>query len=256
MGTRRAVRIAVDATTDVGRRAGLILLNGTGIEALGLVDSDPRTDADPRVTRADDLADYDGIITDREDPREIFARALAGGTPMASWVDFRPDESDIAVVGGANLATGITTCLAFHEAARSTEVLEEVLAWTQPGRALRRGTAVAFPDPVGARWGTKLPSGDDAIPTTRIVVPLDGDWAGASAQVTCATAEGVVRRVVGVADLAVHLEAIALAAAAATLEHFPQRPCSAVDAAEVYLSKTLEMGLAVATYLDGTPAAR
>ncbi|MDH3729670.1 MAG: hypothetical protein OES13_00895 [Acidimicrobiia bacterium] len=250
------MRIALDATGEVGKRAGLILLNGTGVEALGLVDGDPRPDADSRVTRADDLGDYDGVITDREDPRDIFARAVAGDTQMASWVDFQPDDSGITVLGGANLATGITTCLAFHEAARSTEVLEEVLAWTQPGRALRRGTAVAFPDPVGARWGTRLPEGDDAIPTTRIVVPLDGDWAGASAQVTCATTEGVVRRVVGVADLAVHLEAIALAAAGATLEHFPARPCQAVESAEIYLSKTLEMGLAVATYVDGTPASR
>jgi hypothetical protein len=249
------VRIALDATSEVGRRAGLILLNGTGLEVLGLVDADPRDDADARVERANDLAAYSGLMTDRDDPTDIFNRAQDAGIAMAAWVQFAPSHPTITVLDGANLATGITSCLAFHEAARSPEVLEEVLAWTEPGRPLRRGTAVAFPDPVGARWGSELPKQDDVIPTKRVAVPIDGEWAAASAQVTCATGGGVVRRVVGVADLAVHLEAIALAAAGATLDHYTGR-ARAVDAAEVYLSKALEMGLAVATYVDGTPVAR
>jgi hypothetical protein len=249
------VRIALDATSEVGRRAGLILLNGTGLETLGLVDADPRDDADGRVERADRLTAYSGVMTDREDPAEIFDRAQAAGIAMATWVDFEPSYPKVTVLSGANLATGITSCLAFHEAARSPEVLEEVLAWTEPGRPLRRGTAVAFPDPVGARWGSELPKQDDVVPTRRVAVPIDGEWAAASAQVTCATDGGVVRRVVGVADLAVHLEAIALAAAGATLDHYMGRARPA-DAAEIYLSKALEMGLTVASYVDGTPTRR
>jgi hypothetical protein len=233
----------------------LILLNETGINALGLIDRDPAGGDDGRVQRADDLSDFDAVVTDAEDPVEIVHRALVAGTPVATWVDFEGPIAEVPVLGGANLANGITPCLAHHEAARSAEVLQEVLAWTEPGRPLHRGTAVAFPDPVGARWGTTLPSRAEPIPTTRIAVPIRGEWAAASAEVTCAAEGGVIRRVVGVADLAAHLEAIALAAAAATLGSFPPGPCHPSDAAEEYLSKALEMGLAVASFVDGTAAA-
>jgi len=250
------VRLALDATTEAGRRAGLILLNGTGLDLLGLVDSDPSGDADVRVERAYDLSSYDGVITDRDDPSALHDRAERAGTPLVCWVDYEPERAHTTVVVGSNLATGLTTCLAFHEAARSSEVMGEALAWTEPGRPLRRGTKVAFPDPVGPRWGSLLPGRDDQIPTTRVVVPIEGDWAAASAQVTCATTDGVVRRVVGVADLAVHLEGIALAAGAATIDHFPSGLSRPLAAAEMYLSKALEMGLAVATYVEGTTGRR
>ena len=224
-----------------------------------MLDAEPSLDADSRVHRAEDLAAYDGLLTDASEPGPIVDRAAAVGIPVATWVEeVAVADPESTVLVGANLASGITACLAYHEAARSAEVMEEVLAWTEPGRSLRRGVAVAFPDPVGARWGREVEadSGSDAVPTTRLVVPIEGDWAAASAQVTCVADDGVIRRVVGVADLAPHLEAIALAAGVATLGAYPAGWCLPVAAAEIYLSKALEMGLAVASYVDGTTTAR
>lgn len=252
------MRIAVHATGDVARRASLILLNGTGLESLGLLDAEPNVEADSRVHRVEDIGIYDGLLTDDQEPTPAIERAVAAGIPVASWVEYTEDTAtEVTVLSGCNLATGITPALAHHEAARSPEVMEEVLAWTEPGSPLRRGEAVAFPDPVGARWGRQLEArSDDTVPTARIAVPMSGDWAAASAQVTSAVDDGVVRRVVGVADLAAHLEAIALAAGVATLDAFPPGLCEPTAAAEIYLSKALEMGLAVASYVDGTSAGR
>jgi hypothetical protein len=62
--------------------------------------------------------------------------------------------------------------------------------------------------------------------------------------------DGVVQRVVGVADLGSHLEGIALAAAAVTVANgsYPAGHHKAEAAAESFLAKALEMGLEVASY--------
>jgi hypothetical protein len=121
-----------------------------------------------------------------------------------------------------------------------------VIAWTEEGKPVRRGDPVAFPDPVGARWGKRRRS---AGTTTRIAVPVDSDWAGATATVVGRTDDGRETRIVGVADQVRHLEALALAAGAvaaiATDLTGVIRPS---DIAEEYLAAALRMGLGVATY--------
>ena len=78
--------------------------------------------------------------------------------------------------------------------------------------------AVPFPDPVGARWGTRLPPHPgDAATTTRVEVPVAGPWAGALARVTAGHRPEAWERLVAVADDRRHLEAIALAAGALVL---------------------------------------
>ena len=68
------------------------------------------------------------------------------------------------------------------------------------------------------------------------------------AKVTMATPDGVATRIVGVADLAVHLEALALAAGALTVGAYAwggQTPSSAADR---YLDAMIAAGLGVATH--------
>ncbi len=68
------------------------------------------------------------------------------------------------------------------------------------------------------------------------------------ARVTSATEGGVVTRVVGVADHAAHLEALALAAGVISFEVFSPGAHRPAHAAEIYLSAALQAGLDVASY--------
>ncbi|MDH3426620.1 MAG: hypothetical protein OEM22_08140, partial [Acidimicrobiia bacterium] len=75
-------------------------------------------------------------------------------------------------------------------------------------------------------------------------------WAAAMARVTGAADDGVVQRVVGVSDLAAHLEGIALAAGVLTAAAGQFQPGYATpqDAAEQYLAAALGIGMAVASF--------
>ncbi len=259
------MRIALHATSEVGRRAGLILLNETGLSELGLLGgAEPKT-KDPRIRPAESPDGYDVVVTDAADPATTVEAALAAQASCVTWTSDAQEQGEAfaehvtTLLVGCSLAEGITPTLASHEVARTSHVLEEVLAWTVPGRPLRRGEAIPFPNPVGALWGREVASdATDRVPTRRLVAPVEGDWAAASARVTGILEDGVVSRVVGVSDLAAHLEAIALAAGAATvsLGHCPSGTALPTDCAEPYLGKALEMGLAVATYAVKEPQRR
>lgn len=71
------------------------------------------------------------------------------------------------------------------------------------------------------------------------------------ARVTAATDDGVITRVVGVADFAGHLEAIALAAGAVAAARgaYPQGIVTADEAAGSYLAAALAAGLDIAAYV-------
>lgn len=253
------MRIAIDAHTEVGVRSGRILLGERGLSALGLYDKTPNTE-DPRLERADTLSSYDLFVSDTtEDPETAAVLALEAEIGCVLFADAEDVgtslRSEFVNIGktlltGANLAAGIAPALASHETARGGEILEVAVAWTEPGTPLRRGTPMPFPDPVGARWARERPTepGYKAY-----VAPVSGDWAAAVARVTSAADSGVVTRVVGVADLAPHLEALALAAGAMSLDVFTPGSHRPAFAAEVYLAAALEAGLDVAAYSLETP---
>jgi hypothetical protein len=249
-----AIRVALDATDEVGIRTGRILLAERDLEWLGLVGRTPRSE-DPRMRRADELSAYDLIVSDdTADPEVAVRTALHAGIGCVLFSDGegleeRYHEAFVAVgrtlLLGANLAAGIAPSLAAHETARGGEIMEVTIGWTEPGAPLRRGEPLPFPDPVGARWARSRPTepGYQAF-----VAPVPGNWAGAVARVTSVTSAGVVTRVVGVADLAAHLEAIALAAGVMSLDVFAPGAHRPAFAAEVYLAAALQAGLDVATY--------
>jgi len=253
------MRIAIHHVGDVGLRAGRILLGEQRLTSLGVVGRRPNTRTDARLEMASDLGGYDVLVTDDADSAsDLAGDALAAGVSCVIWGDGDDDTRALGdqfaahgrtLLVGANLASGIAPCLAAHEWARSAEVLEIRYAWTEPGRPIRRGEAIPFPDPVGARWAKRR--GGDGI-AKHFVAPTEGEWAAAMAQVTAATDEGVVSRIVGVADLAPHLEGLALAAGALSVGEFPYGLVDASIRAEHYLAAALGAGLDVATY-TGAP---
>ncbi len=248
------MRIAIDPHGEVGTRTGRILLAERSLDVLGLLGRPPREE-DARLEQVRDLGDYDLIVSDdTAEPEATVRMALNAGIGCVLFADGdgldeeyggQFVEQGTTLLLGANTAAGIAPSLASHETARGGTVLEVTIAWTEPGSPVRRGEPIPFPDPVGARWATARPTepGYKAF-----VAPLNGEWAGAMARVTSATDGGVVTRVVGVADHAAHLEALALAAGAISLDIFAPGVHRPAQAAEVYLAAALQAGLDVAAY--------
>ena len=250
------MKVAVEqAGAEVALRAARILLAERELQKMGLLGGEPKG-RDKRVESVSDLSEYDVIITDAPDPEEIIERALEARISCAVWddgvdLDDKYGE-EFAAVGatlltGVNVANGLAPSLAAHETARGGEKLDATIAWTEPGVPLRTGEAIPFPEPVGPRWAEARPSVDGF---RAFAAPVTGDWAGAIARVTSAGAGGVTERVVGVADLAAHLEALALSAGALAIDLYAPGAHRPSHAAELYLARALEAGLGVATFTN------
>jgi hypothetical protein len=234
------MKVALHPTSEVGVKAGRILLGEPALDILGVLDR-PVDGREPRLRRIDGLMGFDVAVTD--DPElAIAADAIAVGIPLVVWVDADHLDATSAtapVMTGANLATGVARALA----ARERPGDEIVVAWTEPGKSLRRGEPVTFPDPVGARWGrVRARSGT----TTEIVVPVPDEWAG----VVVRTVVDGMTRILGIADAAEHLEALSLAAGAITLGDaaLPAGSMRPEDVADEYLLAALRAGLDIASF--------
>lgn len=264
------MRIVVHTTGETGARAARILLGERDLGSLGMYRRRLTHADDPRAHAVDGLEGFEVVVSDEvDDPAGVARRALDVGASCVLWSDLWRDRDEAAELGeafaaagsslvvGASLGPGIAAGLASHEVARTDSVLELTIGWTVPGRPLRRGEPLPFPEPVGSLWGTEATDDDppSTVPTRRFVAPTQGPWAGAVARTTGVLAEGVARRVVGVADHAAHLEGIALAAGgvAAGMGAYPPglQWAGSVDA---YLERALIAGLAVATFTVETPS--
>lgn len=249
------MRIAIHSVGETGRRAALILLAERDLTALGLYGEQRRRAEDRRTIVIRSLDGFDPLVTDDVDAASGLA-GIAADDGISCVLTADEVDPDIArrftaqtLLLGANLS-GLADSLAAHEVARTDDVTETTAAWTVPGKALRRGDAVAFPEPVGARWGAER---DRGSASRRIEVPLDGEWAGAAATVTGFSSGEPVQRVVGVADLAAHLDGIALAAGALVVAEgsVPPGVHRPGDHPEAYLAAALRVGLEVAAYTSG-----
>ena len=235
------MRIALDHTSEIGVRAGRLLLGEPDLEMLGIVRRDVK-DRDRRLSRVDTVTDFDAVVTDDPDST-ILPEAIEAGIPCVLWadtVDTDIDLSDVAVLTGSNLVSGIGRSLAERETNDDARIL---YAWTEPGRPIRSGEAVSFPDPVGPRWGTRRGMTNRRL---EVAAPVPDEWAGI---VVRSTTDRQVRTL-GIADLATHLEAIALASGAVIAAQglVPTGIHGPEESADAYLEVALRIGLDIASF--------
>jgi hypothetical protein len=240
------VRILLDATGEVGRRTGRILLSEPATEYIGLW-RDSGATSRKRSGPVDDATGFDVVVTDREQQiGDLVARASVEGIPFVSWAD--SDEvprgrTAAPVVTGANVGSALPVSLLAHPAASPREGEEVTLGWTEPGRPLRRGHALAFPEPVGMAWTKQRSPG-------RMVAYRDDEWGGATTLIE----SGDASRVVGVADLSAHLEALVLAATVlvAAAGDYPSSVSTAGDRPDALLDRLTHLELDIAVWRSST----
>jgi hypothetical protein len=251
------MRLALHATTEVGLRVGRILLAEPSLEALGFYGPRRPGTEDRRSTAITDLAGFQVLISDdTRAPADLARIALEDGLAcvLAADTDPDPDLGAGFAAAGRSLLTGaslpgLAQALAAHQAAGAEDAEETLLAWTVEGKPARRGVAIPFPDPVGARWGSRLPATrGQARGVSRVECPIQGPWAAALARLSRGRGSRRVERLVAVADDRAHLEALALAAGALVVAEgaAPQGECRPGDAAPAYLAAALRLGLEVA----------
>ncbi len=250
------MKIALEATGKTGARAARVLLAERSVEAIGLIGR-RSTSGDPRVSTITNLAGWDVVASDDLQHLERrYRQASDHGIPLVvptsdAVFSFEPD---IPFVVGANPSFGLAAGLAAHECSRQDTTMEAVVGWTEPGRPLRRGEPLAFPQPVGNLWAQR---GHDlwlgAPPATRfLVAPVEGPWLGLAVRVTAATSAGVEVRTLGVADDAAFLAGIAFAAAvlAAGAGAYPVGINYPTAAFREYVDGAVRAGLEVATFVE------
>jgi hypothetical protein len=249
------VRLALHPTGEAGHRAGRILLAEPSLEALGIYGHRSPTTEERRATAITTLAGFTVLATDDTvAPLDLAAIAVEDGLSCVLAADLEPEPSlasrfatrGLSLLVAASLP-GLAEALAHRAEEGGRGSL--LLAWTRQGKPGRRDVAIPFPDPVGARWGSRLASRPGDPPgETRVEVPLGGTWAAALARVTSGTRRKREERLVAVADDRFHLEAMALAAGALLLARggvppgaWRPRPVGAS-----YLAACLGVGLEVA----------
>ncbi len=246
------MRIALNAVGEIGTRTGRILAAEADLVALGLYGESAGIGQDRRTIAISSLEGFDVLVTDdAPSSTSLAAIALEDGLAcavpgsVADEIAAKYEDAALPLMTDCSLA-GLADTLAAHEAAKTDDPLDRVIAWTETGKPLRRGVPAAFPDPVGARWGRRV---GDIGRTTRVAVPVDGLWAGATATVVGEIDGETHTRIVGVADADAHLHALALAAGAVTAAVTDQvGALHPGDVAESYLATALRMGLGVAAY--------
>ena len=257
------MRIALHAHGEVGTRTGRILLAEPNLSALGLYGQTGSTE-DRRTMAVRSLAGFEMLVTDAPDARGFALIAADEGISCVVAADIRIDrrlarrfrDTARTLLLAAGLAGEIAETLAAHELARNDVERQSVIAWTEPGRPLRRGEGIPFPEPVGPRWGRRHGPRwrrGAGRHTSLLVAPVDGQWAGAVVRVSGHRRGAPVEQVVGVADQRPHLEAIALASGALAVSEgaYPPGIHRPAAASETYLAAALRVGLGVASYTVG-----
>lgn len=194
------------------------------------------------MVRTKNLASVDVVVADGTTPLvSLIGRASVAGVPLVVWSD--APESDLGpssfpVIVGANVGSALAEALVTHPSLQPDDSDFVQVAWTESGEPLTRGTAIPFPEPVGMAWAEERSAG-------RFVAYRNDDWGAASAIVE----DSAGRRIVGVADLVPHLEAITLvavafAAANASFDAGIQRASNAAEAVLTEV-RNLELDLAV-----------
>lgn len=250
------MRLALHPTTDTGHRAGRVLLADAELEALGIYGHRGHETEDRRSTAITDLAGFTVLASDDAvAPLDLAAIAVEDGLSCVLAADASADPALAARFTGRGLSllvdaslAGLAGALCGHEALAARTGQETLVAWTVPGKPLRRGEAIPFPEPLGARWGRRLPARDASV--ARVEVPVEGPWGGALARVTERPGRRPVHRLVAAADDSRHLAAITLAAGVLLVARGGSPPgvFRPSDAALAYLHEAARVGLELAGF--------
>jgi len=249
------MRVALEATGKIGARAARVLLAERDVDALGLIGR-RSTSGDPRISTITSLAGWDVVASDDADHvRRRYRQASDHGIPLVVATHQKTfQEADIPVVVGAGVRTGLGAALAAHECARHDNIMEVLVGWTEPGRPLRRGRPLTFPQPIGTLWaGEGARIWNNAPSGTRFLsAPFEGPWAGLVVRATAASQDGVEVRTLGVTDDENYLAGVALAAGAlvAGTGAYPIGCHYPAAAASAYLETALRAGVEVASFVE------
>jgi hypothetical protein len=217
-----------------------VLLGEASVEYLGILFGDVPTRK--RSGPVTELSGFDVLISDgTTDIHRLMGHASVASVPLVLWKEGDPRSdgpASIPVLHGANVATALTAALLEHPDAAAAGDDAVRISWTEPGKPLKRGVPVIFPEPIGNVWARKR--GKD-----RFVAFVDEEWGGAVVDVEGPSG----RRIVGVSDHAAFTEAIVLAAVGLVAGEGNPEPtvCSAATKAEQVLNKigALELDIAV-----------
>lgn len=235
------MKVALDSGSEVGQRAARVLLSDDRYTELVLLNPGWRPN-DERAIHTRDVTGVDVVISDGTTPLpSLIGRASVAGTPLVVWPDIPDSEhgpAAVPVIGGANVGSALANALLSHPASMPASDESVRIAWTEPGRPHRTGTPIAFPEPIAMAWTDERSPG-------HFVAYRDDEWAGATTIVEGPSG----RRVVGVADLGSHLEALTLVAVAvvAASGHFDPGIQTAEQGLPAILAevRNLELDIAV-----------
>jgi hypothetical protein len=236
------VKFALDSGTKVGQRTARILLGDRDCTSIVLLNRGWRPD-DHRITQDTDVTGVDVLISDGTTPlTTLIGRASVAGVPLVVWPDTPDSElgpASVPVVVGANVGSALVDALLTHPASLPIGDDSVTAAWTEPGKPHRSGTPIAFPEPIGMAWTTRRTDG-------RFVAFRDDEWAGATTIVDGPSGQ----RIVGVADLGAHLEALTLVAVsmAAARGTFQPGIQSAANGSVAILDEARKLELDVAVW--------
>jgi hypothetical protein len=200
------MRIAIDGTDEIAARTARVLFAERGVSHIGFMQSG-MTRLGKRTAEAEDLETYDVILSTGETAAtDLIARGSVLGVPLVLWHDepgLHRGPSTMPVVASSNLGSALAPSLVHHPSAAVTSSDTVTIAWTEPGKPLRKGAAVTFPDPIGPVWAVERGNG-------HLVARTSDEWSGAVVTVRGPSDQ----RIVGVSDLGTHLEALTLASVA------------------------------------------
>lgn len=235
------MRVALDSGSEVGQRAARIVLGDHRCTSLVMLNREWLPD-DQRAFHDRDITDVDVVVSDGTTPlTSLIGRASVARVPVVVWNDAPESEfgpAAVPVIVGANVGSALVDALLTHPASMPGPDESVAVGWTEPGKALSQGRAMPFPEPIGMAWSEPRSEG-------RYVAYRDDEWAGATTIIDGPRGQ----RIVGVADLGAHLEAMTLVAVAvaALSESFgpgvqsPKAACSGILEA----IRNLELDIAV-----------
>lgn len=197
---------------------------------------------DHRAFHDRDITNVDVVVSDGTTPlTSLIGRASVAGVPVVVWKDAPASElgpAAVPVIVGANVGSALVDALLTHPASMPDPDESVVVGWTEPGKPQSQGRAIPFPEPIGMAWSEQRAEG-------RYVAYRDDEWAGATTIVDGPHGQ----RIVGVADLGAHLEAmtlvaVAMAAVSESFEPGVQSP-TAANSEVLEAARNLELDIAV-----------